>query len=114
MSKKTLKDKIGDMVFWTAVFIIFYFLVAYLRQSNWLEETFGLGKVYFLLKGTLGLTAAFLAPIAALVLFNDWREEHKIKSLLSLLSSIKENVKDNHFYYVRLLKIQFEIYKVFT
>lgn len=94
MGKRNLKDKISDVVFWTAVFIILYFLVAYLLESNWLEETLELGKVYSLLKDTLGLTAAFLAPVAALVLFNDWREEHKIKSFLSLLSSIKENAKD--------------------
>lgn len=76
MGKRNLKDKISDVVFWTAVFIILYFLVAYLLESNWLEETLKLGKVYSLLKDALGLAAAFLAPVAALLIFNDWREQH--------------------------------------
>lgn len=42
MSKRNLKDKISDVIFWTVVFIILYFLVAYLLESKWLEEILSL------------------------------------------------------------------------
>lgn len=75
MVKKTLKDQIKITV---AAFIFFsclYFVIAI-----WLK-TDGVGfdpkSVYELLKDTLTLAAAFLAPVAAFVLFSDWREQHR-------------------------------------
>ncbi|WP_165495634.1 hypothetical protein [Acinetobacter sp. ANC 4173] len=47
-------------------------------------------KNYDLIKDTLTLTATFLTPVAAFVLFSDWREEHEVKSIFSLLDSIKK------------------------
>ena len=76
MAKKTLKAKINDVAFWTVIFFILYLIIGYLLESLWLTKPPTLDKVYELLKDGLGITAAFLAPAAAFILFSDWREQH--------------------------------------
>lgn len=76
MDKKTLEQKIKDVVFWAATFFILYLIVGYLLQSNLLSESLKLTKIYELLKDDFGATAAFLAPVAAFVLFTNWKDQH--------------------------------------
>lgn len=76
MAKKSLEEKIKDVGFWTVIFFILYLIVGYLLASTWLESPLKLDKIYDLLKDGLGITAAFLAPVAAFLLFSDWREQH--------------------------------------
>lgn len=76
MVKKTLEEKIKDVVFWIVVFFIFYLIIGFLLESLWLSKTLKLDALYDLLKEALTITAAFLAPVAAFVLFSDWREQH--------------------------------------
>jgi|GEM_PF-2702973 len=74
MSKKTLKQKIY-YVKWSAVsfFIVYFVIGAILTKSG---SSFDSEKTYNLLTNSLTLTAYFLGPVAAFVLFSDWREQH--------------------------------------
>ncbi|QPF36126.1 hypothetical protein H0S57_05880 [Acinetobacter johnsonii] len=84
MAKKTLEEKI-KLVCWRALGLtILYFLIGAWLISD--GPKFDPTKTYNLLKDTLTLTAAFLAPVAAFVLFSDWREQH-IEKLLEQESS---------------------------
>ena len=76
MAKKSLEEKIKDVGFWTVIFFILYLIVGYLLESSWLEIPLNLEGIYDLFKDGLGITAAFLAPVAAFLLFSDWREQH--------------------------------------
>lgn len=76
MLKRTLSQKIKDVVFYSLVFFILYTIIAYLLETNWLSKTIDLPKINGILKDSLTLTAAFLAPGAAFILFTDWREQH--------------------------------------
>lgn len=94
MAKKNLKEKINDAVFWTVVFCVLYLIIGYLLESLWLTKPLKTDEFYSLLKDGLSITAAFLAPVAAFVLFSDWREEHAVKSLFSLIDSIKSKASE--------------------
>jgi len=86
MSKNTLKEKINDVAFWAIIFLIIYLIIGYLLESLWLSKSLKLDEFYDLLKDGFAITAAFLAPVAAFVLFRDWREQH-IEKLLEQESS---------------------------
>lgn len=76
MAKKNLNEKISDVFFWTCVFLIIYLIVGFLLGSSWLSKGLTIDQSYNLFKDALSITAAFLAPVAAFVLFSDWREQH--------------------------------------
>lgn len=78
MVKKTLEEKIKEVSFWTFVFFIIYLIIGYLLQTNWLDRSLEFTKLYELLKDGLSITAALLAPVAAFVLFSDWRVSHRL------------------------------------
>ena len=84
MAKKTLEEKIKLVCWWALGLTILYFLIGAWLISD--GPKFDPTKTYDLLKDTLTLTAAFLAPVAAFVLFSDWREQH-IEKLLEQESS---------------------------
>lgn len=90
MVKKTLEDKIKDLTFCTCVFLILYLISGYLLLSNWLAERVALTKIYDLIKDDLTITASLLAPVAALLVFNDWRETHARVNNEKLSSEIIE------------------------
>ena len=77
MAKKTLEEKIKDIVFYATVFFILYLIIGFLIKSEWLTSfTKSWVYAYELLRDALTLTAYFLAPVAAFVLFSNWREQH--------------------------------------
>lgn len=94
MSKKTLKEKINDVAFWAIIFLILYLIVGYLLESLWLSKPLKLDGIYDLLKDGFGITAAFLAPVAAFVLFVDWKDEHRAKSNEKLSAEIRLSLYD--------------------
>lgn len=94
MAKKTLKEKINDVAFWIVIFLILYLIIGYLLESLWLSKPLKLDELYDLLKDGFSITAAFLAPVAAFVLFSDWREEHQVKTMYVLIDEIKSVTQD--------------------
>lgn len=90
MAKKSLKQKIELVGFWTFGFIFLYLVVAFLLKSNYpiYNYKFNPSTAYEVIKDALELAAAFLAPVVAFVLFNDWRVEHQIKSTFQLLDDL--------------------------
>ncbi|MDQ8953482.1 hypothetical protein RFH42_10975 [Acinetobacter rudis] len=73
MAKKNLSEKIKIAVTWFVGLTCLYFVVAAWLNSD--GPNFNPTLTYNLIKDTLTLAAAFLAPIAAFVLFSDWREQ---------------------------------------
>lgn len=74
--QKSSKADVFNIAFWTVYFFCGYLIVGYLIDSNFLKETPPKEKIYEIFKDSLSITAAFLAPAAAFVLFSDWREQH--------------------------------------
>ena len=75
-----------------------------------------------MLKDTLGLTAAFLAPVAALLIFNDWREQHVAISNEEISQDIYKKIHSISRYFhlpvdsnsENFYKNQSEFYKLLT
>lgn len=76
MVQKSLKADLFNLAFWTVYFFCGYLIIGYLIDSNFLKEIPSKEKIYEIFKDSLSITAAFLAPVAAFVLFSDWREQH--------------------------------------
>lgn len=99
MSKKTLKEKINRVKYFTLLFAVLYFLIgAWLKSDG---PNFDLDKAYELIKDTLTITAAFLAPVAAFVLFSDWKDEHRVKSN----EKLSREIQDYFFKFIPLVNI---------
>ena len=98
MAKKTLDEKINNI---KKIFFIgtpAYILLSLLLLNDYsYEANFDPKKVYDVIKDGFALSAAFLAPVAALALFTDWRDEHRTKSLLSTIELIKLKAKEIEF-----------------
>ncbi len=79
MKKKTLEEKIRLVGFWTFGFVFWYLVIAFFLKSSYpiYEYSFNREDAYDTIKDALTLAAAFLAPVAAFVLFSDWRAQHK-------------------------------------
>ncbi|EXB48683.1 MULTISPECIES: hypothetical protein [Acinetobacter] len=101
MIKKTLENKIQDTIFGTVVFFIIYGIIGFLLETNWLTNTIELKRFYEILKDGLTITASFLAPVAAFVLFTDWRQEHVAKILDSIGRKIKVDINDLKIHFTR-------------
>lgn len=78
MGTKTIQDKIKDVADWTFRCFVIYLVVAFFLKSKYpiFNYDFCLECAYEVIKDALTLTAAFLAPVAAFVLFTDWRGQH--------------------------------------
>lgn len=96
MTHKILKEKIKDLIVWMIMFFVFYLIVGYLIQSNYLHSVLDVSKFYELLRDALTLTAYFLAPFAAFMLFNDWREQHKALKVEKEAESLINNTYSAH------------------
>ena len=66
-------------------------------QTEWLDKRLDLKRTYELLKDGLTITASFLAPVAALVVFNDWRETHARINNEKLSSEVIEIFQEMNF-----------------
>lgn len=79
MKKKTLEEKIRLVGFWTFGGVFWYLVIAFFLKSKYpiYDYDFNRSVAYDVVKDALTLAAAFLAPVAAFVLFADWREQHK-------------------------------------
>ena len=79
MKKKTLEEKIKRVGFWTFGGVFWYLVIAFFLKSNYPIYEYNLDRsaAYDIIKDALTLAAAFLAPVAAFVLFIDWKIQHK-------------------------------------
>lgn len=79
MKKKTLEEKIRLVGFWTFGGVFWYLVIAFFLKSNYpiYDYDFNRSVAYDVVRDALTLAAAFLAPVAAFVLFADWREQHR-------------------------------------
>lgn len=75
MGKKEIKDKIELTIFWLGLFCLSYLILGFILKSD-LTSPLDSSIFYEVFRDSLTLTAYFLAPIAALILFTDWREQH--------------------------------------
>ncbi|WP_052109209.1 hypothetical protein [Acinetobacter baumannii] len=109
MAKDDLKVKIRRIWKWTFIGIIFYLFISFILKSSYpiSHYKFNLSDAYDVLKDALTLAAAFLAPIAAFVLFSDWRVEHRLKKLENSSKSVVQQIQElysNFFdFYIKLL-----------
>lgn len=101
MKNETLKDKIKK-VYWGAVgFTLIYFIIgAYLNSDG---PKFDPKKTYELIKDALTLTATFLAPVAAFVLFSEWRVQHQAQKLELESENLIKKIYDSHLKLLELL-----------
>nr|WP_228289827.1 hypothetical protein [Acinetobacter pittii] len=109
MADRELKDKIKTVGFWTFGGVFWYLVISFFLLSDYPIQNnfFDHKKAYEVLKDGLTLAATFLAPVAAFVLFSDWREEHRVKSLLNLIDQIKlkaGKIEDNFINYENKIK----------
>ncbi|NIE95600.1 hypothetical protein F3J02_03730 [Acinetobacter sp. Tr-809] len=93
MVKKTLENKIKDTIFGVIIFFILYGIIGFLLETSWLSTSVGLPKIYEIFKDGLTITASFLAPVTAFVLFSHWSEQHSAvrneKEVIKLLKETK-------------------------
>ncbi|MGQ1614677.1 hypothetical protein ACT41Q_13510 [Acinetobacter baumannii] len=96
MLKKSLHDQIKIIGFWTFCGVFWYLVLAFFLKSKYpiFDYSFNLEIAYDVIKDALTLAAAFLAPIAAFVLFNDWRETHaritNEKTSIEIMDTLRE------------------------
>lgn len=104
MKKKSLSEQINDAVFWLIIFFIIYLIMGYLIQSSWLSNVPDVQKIYDIAKDGLSIAAAFFAPVAAFILFNDWRAQHEdvateveSTTVFNILCELKDKLFEVHF-----------------
>ncbi|HFG6877086.1 TPA: hypothetical protein ACGIJ0_000167 [Acinetobacter baumannii] len=92
MAKDDLKVKIRRIWKWTFIGIIVFLVISFFLKSSYpiSHHKFNFSDAYDVLKDTLTLAAAFLAPVAAFVLFTDWRNEHRAISNEKLSKQISD------------------------
>lgn len=80
MKGKTLEQKISLALYGTAIFFAFLFALGLILKTDLFNHWPTGNEVYEIGRDSLTLTAYFLAPATALLLFSDWRLEHVEKS----------------------------------
>ncbi|EOG4086959.1 hypothetical protein ACLB0G_001137 [Acinetobacter baumannii] len=78
MAKKSINEKIRNVGLWSICGVIAYLILAFILKSKYPITHYGFNQdiAYDVIKEALTIVAAFLAPIAAFLLFSDWREQH--------------------------------------
>ncbi|AUM25926.1 hypothetical protein [Acinetobacter pittii] len=101
-----LRVKIKKIWLRTIFGIIFFLIVSFFLKSSYpiTHHKFNLTEAYEVLKDSLTIAAAFLAPVAAFVLFSDWRLQHR--------AIAKENNSSNIFSLINRLSIELNILNI--
>ncbi|HDX6075083.1 TPA: hypothetical protein RP427_003746, partial [Acinetobacter baumannii] len=125
-----LKNKIKLVGFWTFGGVFWYLVISFFLLSEYPIQDFIFDhkKAYDVLKDALTIAASFLAPVAAFVLFTDWREQHKLvklekdaeqfihniyianKTLLTFFNSICVGEKKQMSTYLKVFELRNDIY----
>lgn len=99
MKSNQLEKKLKKVLICISIFFLGYLVVGFFLNSNYpiYKYSFNLGKAYEILRDALTLSAYFLAPAMAYVLFNDWRVQHNTikneKTSEEVLKIINEGFK---------------------
>lgn len=96
MAKKALEEKIKNVGFWTFSFFAWYLIVAFFLKSNYPIYEYLLNRkdAYEVIKDALTLTAAFLAPVAAFVLYSEWQISHRLIKNEQLIENLHIEIRD--------------------
>ena len=106
MIKVSLKEKLNIAIRNVVYASILFFLFGAILKSD--GPKFDANKFYELIKDTFSFCAAFVGPVIAYVLFNDWRQEHLEKKLETDSESIFKKLND---IYIKLFEIRMSICK---
>ncbi|WP_434278964.1 hypothetical protein [Acinetobacter sp. CE-15] len=90
MIKVTLKEKLNKAICKVVLASIIFFIFGAILKSD--GPKLDVNKIYELAKDTLSFCAAFVGPVIAYVLFNDWRQEHLEKKLENDSEIIIKNI----------------------
>lgn len=117
MARKKLKDKLELSIFWLGLFCLTYLIFGFILKCD-LNKPIDSSIFYEVLKDALTITATFFAPIAAIILFSDWRVEHRVKETFQLLEDIKNlsfNIQNGlGHYHAKIIKEKENNSKVFA
>jgi hypothetical protein len=80
MKRKTLEQKVSWALYGSAIFFAALFTLGLILKADLFSHWPTANEVYEIGRDALTLTAYFLAPLTALLLFSDWRLEHVEKS----------------------------------
>lgn len=105
MAKKELKEKIELTIFWLGLFCLTYLIFGFILKSD-LTKPIDSSIFYEVLKDSLTITAAFLAPIAAFILFSDWRENHRLVRNEKEVNDLYKKIRNDN---LIMLKFVFEL-----
>lgn len=107
MVQDDLRVKIKKIWLWTILGIIFFLIISFFLKSSYpiTRHKFNLTDAYEVLKDSLSIAAAFLAPVAAFVLFSDWRLQHR--------AIVRENNSSNIFSLINRFSVELNILDVF-
>lgn len=94
MKIKTFKERVIDTALWTGCITIIFLVISFLLVNDFSEGAkYDHQKAYNLVKDTFTLAATLLTPIAAVIFFSDWREQHIVKELEAKSQKIYESIR---------------------
>jgi len=94
MKIKTFKERVVDTAIWTVSITIIFSIISYLFVNDFSEGSkYDHQKAYNLIKDTFTFGATLLTPIAAVIFFSDWREQHIAKELEVKSQKIYESIR---------------------
>ncbi|MCU4709946.1 hypothetical protein [Acinetobacter pittii] len=96
MAQEDLKDKIKKVVFWTLGGVFLYLIISFFLLSDYplYIYHFDHKKSYEVIKDALTIAAAFLAPVAAFILFTDWRYQHSAIKIENTSEAIHKELNE--------------------
>ncbi|MDC4746947.1 hypothetical protein NQ846_17795, partial [Acinetobacter baumannii] len=96
MDQDDLKDKIKKAIFGTLGGVLLYLVISFFLLSDYPLhfDHFDHKKTYEVLKDALSIAAAFLAPVAAFILFTDWRYQHSAIKIENTSEAIHKELNE--------------------
>lgn len=96
MQNNQLRSKIEKVGYCIFTFFFWYLVIGFFLQSNYpiYDYPFNRDVAYETLRDGLTLSAYFLAPAMAYVLFEDWRIQHKLIRAENLYDDVDSSIDD--------------------
>ena len=96
MQNNQLRSKIEKVGYCIFTFFFWYLVIGFFLQSNYpiYDYPFNRDVAYETLRDGLTLSAYFLAPAMAYVLFEDWRIQHKLIRAENLYDDMDSSIDD--------------------